>query len=55
VRNYFGGDHYDKAKSFPGVHFEKGGSGGVVEIENTRILELARKIVQEEGTEQPEA
>jgi hypothetical protein len=45
VRNYFGGDHFDHDGTIPGVHFEKGANGGVVNIENTRILEAARRIV----------
>jgi predicted transcriptional regulator len=47
VRNYFGGDHYERNPSFSGVHFEKGAAGGVVEIENPEILNAARRIVAE--------
>lgn len=47
VRNYFGGDHFDSDQAISGVHFEKGANGGVVNIENTRILEVARRIVAE--------
>lgn len=44
VRNYFGGDHYEHQESIPGVHFEKGAGGGLVELQNTEILEAARRI-----------
>ncbi len=47
VRNYFGGDHYEQGTTIPGVHFEKGSAGGLVEIQNTAILELAKRIVSQ--------
>lgn len=50
VRNYFGGDHFDHDGSIPGVHFEKGANGGVVNIENTRILEAAKRIVAQSNS-----
>lgn len=46
VRNYFGGDHFEKGQAISGVHFEKGANGGLVEIQNTEILEAARNIVK---------
>ena len=45
VRNYFGGDHYEHDETIPGVHFEKGTGGGLVQIQNTEILESAKRIV----------
>lgn len=44
VRNYFGGTHYDSGTS-AGIHIEKGPDGGIVEIDDTKILELALKII----------
>jgi hypothetical protein len=44
VRNYFGGTHYENGTS-AGIHLEKGPNGGVVEIDNTAILDLALKII----------
>lgn len=45
VRNYFGGDDYNEGKAV-GLHFEKGPNGGVVEIDDTTILEKAKKILE---------
>jgi len=45
VRNYFGGDHYDQGTTIPGLHFEKSAGGGIVEIQNTAILDAAKRIV----------
>ena len=50
VRNYFGGDHFDKDQAISGVHFEKGVNGGLVDIQNTEILEAARRIVEQHAT-----
>jgi len=44
VRNYFGGDHYDKG-DVAGLHIEPGPQGGIVHVEDTRIIEAARKII----------
>jgi hypothetical protein len=44
VRNYFGGWNYEKGES-AGVHFEKGPNGGIVTIEDTTILEMARGMI----------
>ena len=43
VRNYFGGYNYRKGQS-AGVHIEEGPDGGIVELDDTAILERARKI-----------
>jgi len=40
VRNYFG-----KGES-AGIHYEKGPNGGTVVIEDTTILDLARKMIE---------
>ncbi|HOU95062.1 MAG TPA: DNA-binding protein [Bacteroidales bacterium] len=40
VRNYFG-----KGET-AGIHYEKGPNGGTVVIEDTTILDLARKMIE---------
>lgn len=52
VRNYFGGANFNRGESV-GLHLEPGPGGGVVHIDDDRILEMARKILAEQGTEQP--
>ncbi len=47
VRNYFGADHYQGPNKIADVHFEKGAHGGTVKLEDTKILECARKILNE--------
>ena len=44
VRNYFGGANYDQGKSV-GIHLEPGPDGGVVELDDTTILEMANDIL----------
>ena len=46
VRNYFGGRHFDAASPV-GVHYEKGPDGGVVTLDDTRILDCAMRILNE--------
>lgn len=46
VRNYFGGDHYEDGHS-AGIHVQPGPEGGIVNIEDTRILDLAHQILSE--------
>jgi hypothetical protein len=45
VRNYFGGKDYDRGKSV-GIHIEQGPDGGIVELDDTTILDFARKILE---------
>lgn len=47
VRNYFGAEHFEGPDKIADVHFEKGTSGGVVSLEDTQILEHAKKILME--------
>ncbi len=47
VRNYFGGQH-DDAKECVGVHFEPGPDGGMVTLDDTRILDVAMRILSEQ-------
>ncbi|MBN1990208.1 MAG: DNA-binding protein [Bacteroidales bacterium] len=44
VRNYFGGTNYAKGGAV-GFHLEPGPDGGVVTLDDTTILELAREII----------
>jgi len=44
VRNYFGGANYDRGKSV-GIHLEPGPDGGVVELDDTTILDMANDIL----------
>lgn len=46
VRNYFGGYNYRKGQSV-GVHIEEGPDGGIVELDDTKILDRARHILEE--------
>lgn len=47
VWNYFGGDAH--AKGMPmGVHLESGPDGGVVALNDTRILDIAKRMIKEE-------
>ncbi|MCG8579867.1 MAG: DNA-binding protein [Bacteroidales bacterium] len=45
VRNYFGGANYDRGKSV-GIHLEQGPDGGIVELDDSTILEMARDIIE---------
>lgn len=46
VRNYFGGANYDEGRSI-GVHIEPGPDGGIVELDDTTILDKALAIIAE--------
>lgn len=47
VRNYFGGRHYECGNTI-GIHFEHGPDGGVVTFDDTRILDCAKRILDEQ-------
>lgn len=49
VRNAFGGDNYDSGK-IAGINIEPGPGGGIVHIEDTRIIDLARQLLAETST-----
>ncbi|MCX7861681.1 MAG: DNA-binding protein [Bacteroidales bacterium] len=51
VLNYFGGTHYDQY-STTGIHTEKGPDGGIVCIDDSTILDLAMKMIEETDAEQ---
>lgn len=44
VRNYFGGWNYDRGES-AGIHMEQGPDGGLVTFNDTTILDLAEKMI----------
>lgn len=44
VRNYFGGDDYNQGKAI-GIHYEQGPEGGIVQIDDTTILEKAKSLL----------
>ena len=46
VRNYFGGDHYEKGSVCPGFHLEEGPEGGIVMLDDTAILDKAKEILE---------
>ncbi|HKJ43024.1 MAG TPA: hypothetical protein VKA27_13100 [Sunxiuqinia sp.] len=47
VRNYFGGANYDRGKAV-GIHIEPGPNGGVVLIDDTKILDRANELLKEQ-------
>jgi hypothetical protein len=46
VWNYFGGYSHPEGRPM-GVHVEGGAQGGVVSLDDTRILDLARQMIEE--------
>ena len=46
VRNYFGGQYFDSGNTV-GVHFEPGPDGGMVTLDDTTILDCAKRILGE--------
>lgn len=46
VRNYFGGTHYKDGQPV-GLHIEKGPDGGMITLDDTTILECAKRIIGE--------
>lgn len=46
VRNYFGANKYENGEIVD-KHVEPGPNGGIVNLEDTTILELAMKIIEE--------
>ena len=47
VRNYFGGRHFEGG-NITGVHFEPGPDGGMVTLDDTSILDCAKRMLGEE-------
>ena len=48
VWNYFGGYSHPSGRPM-GVHLEPGAGGGVVALDDTRILDIAKRILSEEA------
>jgi len=46
VRNYFGAKKYGEGE-IADMQVEPGPDGGIVHLEDTRILEMARKIIED--------
>lgn len=46
VRNYFGAQKYEDGK-IVGAHVQPGPHGGYVQLEDTAILEMAKRIINE--------
>ena len=46
VKNYFGGTDYKEGKSV-GLHIEPGPAGGIVQLDDTSILEVAERMLNE--------
>ena len=46
VKNYFGGSDYKEGKSV-GLHIEPGPDGGIVQLDDTRLLEVALRMLEE--------
>jgi hypothetical protein len=44
VRDYFGAHNFNQ-KSIPDLHLEPGPNGGIVHLEDTRVLEAAQRIL----------
>lgn len=45
VRNYFGGANYTSGKTV-GIHMEPGPNGGIVLLDDSRILDRAKEIIE---------
>ena len=46
VRNYFGAAKYEEGKT-TGNHIQPGPDGGIVQLETTTILDLAKQMISE--------
>lgn len=46
IRNYFGGSHYRTGDCI-GIHVEQGPDGGVISLDDTTILDMARTIIEQ--------
>ena len=47
VKNYFGGTDYKEGQSV-GLHIEPGPDGGIVQLYDTSILEVAQRMLDEQ-------
>ena len=48
VRNYFGGYNFREGTSC-GIHTESGPGGGIIELDDTSILEMALNIIEKKS------
>ena len=48
VRNYFDANKFEEGDEMVGKHVQPGPNGGIVSLKDTRILDLAKKIIEEE-------
>ena len=48
VRNYFGGANYTDGTAV-GIHMEPGPNGGIVLLDDTKMLDRAREILKAEA------
>ena len=49
VRNYFGGANFENGKVV-GIHFEPGPGGGIVRVDDDRIIKMAMDMLEEKPT-----
>ena len=49
VRNYFGAKKYSEGGGVVDLHVQPGPNGGIIEIDNPKIIELARQMISEEN------
>ncbi len=49
VRNYFGAKKYSEGGEVVDLHVQPGPNGGIIEIDNPRIIELARQMISEDN------
>lgn len=50
VRNYFGGANFENGKVV-GIHFEPGPGGGIVKIDDDRIIKMAQEMAPQHNAE----
>lgn len=48
VRNYFGAKKYSEGGEVIDLHVQPGPSGGIIEIDNPQIIELAKSMITKE-------
>lgn len=46
IRNYFGASDYQSG-GIAGKHYQDGPKGGIVTLSDTKIIDLAKQIIQE--------
>ena len=49
VRNYFGAKKYSEGGEVVDLHVQPGPNGGIIEIDNPKIIELARQMISKEN------